>query len=95
MPILRSAKKRLRQNIKRNLRNRSHKSALRTQLKKFFTSLKEGNVQVAGEELRLTVKKLDKSVVKGVMHKGTADRKKSRLTKRFNQIKAATVQQKA
>lgn len=94
MPILRSAKKRLRQNIKRNLRNRSHKSALRTQLKKFFTLLKEGNVQVAEEELRLTVKKLDKGVVKGILDKGTANRRKSRLTKKLNQIKAATVQQK-
>ncbi len=92
MPIMKSAKKRLRQNIKRNLRNRAHKSALRTQIKKFLSSLKEGNVQAAAEELRLTVKKLDKSVVKGVVHKKTASRKKSRLTQRFNQIKAAAQQ---
>lgn len=92
MPILRSAKKRLRQNEKRNLRNRSHKSALKTQVKKFFTSLKEGNVQTAAEELRLTVKKLDKSVDKGILHRNTANRRKSRLAKKFNQIKVAAQQ---
>ena len=57
MPIMKSAKKRLRQNIKHNLRNRTYRSALKTQMKKFLSVVKEGNAQVAQEELRLTVKK--------------------------------------
>ena len=81
MPIMKSAKKRLRQNIKHNLRNRTYRSALKTQMKKFLSVVKEGNAQVAQEELRLTVKKIDKGVVKGILHKNTASRKKSRLTK--------------
>ncbi len=89
MPIMKSAKKRLRQNVKRNLRNRTHKSALKTQMKKFFTSLKGGDAKVAGEELRLTVKKIDKGVSKGILTKNVANRKKSRLTKKVNQLKAA------
>ena len=40
MPIMRSAKKRLRQNIKHNLRNRSYRAALKTQLKKFLSVVK-------------------------------------------------------
>ncbi|MEK7805714.1 MAG: 30S ribosomal protein S20, partial [Planctomycetota bacterium] len=87
-----SAKKRLRQNIKHNLRNRTYRSALKTQMKKFLSVVKEGNAQVAQEELRLTVKKIDKGVVKGILHKNTASRKKSRLTKKLNQMKVSAQQ---
>lgn len=93
MPTMKSAKKRLRQNIKHNLRNRTYKSALKTQMKKFLNAIREGNAQAAQEELRLTVKKLDTGVSKNILHKNTASRKKSRLTKKLNQMKAA-VQQK-
>lgn len=92
MPIMKSAKKRLRQNIKRNLRNRSRKSALKTQIKNFLGVVKEGNVQAAEKELRLAMKKLDKAAAKGVIHKNTASRKKSRLTKKLNKIKTAAPQ---
>jgi len=92
MPIMKSAKKRLRQNIKQNLRNRSYKSALKTQIKNFLGVVKEGNVQAAEKELHLTIKKIDKAASKGILHKNTASRKKSRLTKKLNQIKAAAQQ---
>ena len=94
MPIMKSAKKRLRQNIKHNLRNRSYRAALRTQIKKFLSIVREGNKQAAQEELRLAVKKIDKGATKGILHKKTASRKKSRLTRKLNQIKA-TAQQKS
>jgi len=89
---MRSAKKRLRQNIKQNLRNRTYKSALKTQLKKFLSVVKEGNAQAAQEELRLTVKKIDKGVAKNILHKNTASRKKSRLAKKLNQMKVSAQQ---
>ena len=92
MPIMKSAKKRLRQNIKHNLRNRTYKSALKTQMKKFLSVVKEGNAQAAQEELRLTVKKIDTGVVKGILHKNTASRKKSRLAKKLNQMKVSAQQ---
>ena len=92
MPIMRSAKKRLRQNIKQNLRNRSYRAALKTQLKKFLSVVKEGNAQAAQEELRLTVKKLDKGVAKNILHKNTASRKKSQLAKKINQMKVSAEQ---
>ncbi|GAN32293.1 MAG: 30S ribosomal protein S20 [Candidatus Brocadia sp. AMX2] len=92
MPTMKSAKKRLRQNIKRNLRNRSRKSALRTQIKHFLGVVKEGNIPSAEEKLRLAIKKLDKAAAKGILHKNTASRKKSRLTKQLNKIKTAAPQ---
>jgi len=92
MPTMKSAKKRLRQNIKHNLRNRTYKSALKTQMKKFLSVVKEGNAQAAQEELRLTVKKIDTGVVKGILHKNTASRKKSRLAKKLNQMKVSAQQ---
>ncbi len=61
-------------------------------MKKFLSVVKEGNAQVAQEELRLTVKKIDKGVVKGILHKNTASRKKSRLTKKLNQMKVSAQQ---
>ncbi|KAB2833565.1 MAG: 30S ribosomal protein S20 [Candidatus Brocadia sp.] len=92
MPTMKSAKKRLRQNIKHNLRNRAYRSALKTQIKGFLGVVKEGKVQEAEEKLRLTVKKLDKAVSKGILHKKTASRKKSRFTTKLNQIKASAQQ---
>ena len=65
-------------NIKHNLRNRTYRSALKTQMKKFLSVVKEGNAQVAQEELRLTVKKIDKGVVKGILHKKIPQAEKSR-----------------
>ena len=94
MPTMKSAKKRLRQNVKHNLRNRSYRSALKTQIKDYLGVVKEGKVQAAEEELRFTVQKLDKAAKKGILHKKTASRRKSRLTKKLNQIKAA-VQEKS
>ena len=92
MPTMKSAKKRLRQNIKHNLRNRTYKSALKTQMKKFLNAIREGNAQAVREELRLTVKKLDTGVTKGILHKNTASRKKSRLAKKLNQMKVSAQQ---
>ena len=92
MPTMKSAKKRLRQNVKHNLRNRSYRSALKTQIKDYLAVVKEG--QAAEEELRFTMKKLDKAAKKGILHKKTASRRKSRLTKKLNQIKA-TAQEKS
>ena len=68
MPTMKSAKKRLRQNIKHNLRNRAFKTSLRTQIKKFLGSVKEGNVRAAEKELQLTVKKLKITATAGLCH---------------------------
>ena len=83
-----SAKKRIRQNAKRRTINRARKSQVKTQIKRFETVLEQGDVAQAGEELRLVTQKLDKVASTSTMHKRTAARKKSRLAKRLNALKA-------
>ena len=81
-----SAKKRVRQNDKARTINRARKSQVKTQIKHFEAALAQGDVQAATEQLRLVTKKLDKTAASSTMHKKTASRKKSRLTKRLNAL---------
>ncbi|MDI6449571.1 30S ribosomal protein S20 [Anaerobaca lacustris] len=83
-----SAKKRVRQNAKRRVINRARKSQVKTQVKRLETALGAGNVEAADTEFRATVKKLDKVAATSTMHKKTAARKKSRLAKKLNVLKA-------
>ena len=83
-----SAKKRIRQNEKRRAINRSRKSAVRTQIKHFEESIKIGDKNAAAEQLRLVAQKLDKVASTSTMHKNTAARLKSRLTKKLNKLEA-------
>jgi small subunit ribosomal protein S20 len=48
--------------------------------------MKASDQEQAGLKLRNAVVAIDKAVTKGVLHKNTASRKKSRLTKRFNKL---------
>jgi small subunit ribosomal protein S20 len=82
------AKKRARQNTKSRTINRARKSRVKTQIKHFEEALEKGDVSVAAEQLRLVTKKLDKTASTSTMHKKTAARKKSRLTKKLNTLKA-------
>ena len=83
-----SAKKRVRQNIKRKAVNRGRKSQIKTQIKRFETALSSGDAKAASEQYGLIVKRLDKAAATSTMHKRTAARKKSRLAKRLNNLKA-------
>ena len=83
-----SAKKRVRQNAKRRVINRARKSQVKTQVKRLETALGAGNVEAADTEFRATVKKLDKVAATSTMHKKTAARKKSRLARKLNALKA-------
>ncbi|GAX62725.1 30S ribosomal protein S20 [Candidatus Scalindua japonica] len=89
MPTRKSAKKTIRQDAVRRIRNRSDKSALRTQIKKFVSATKNHDFDEAGKHLSLAAKKLDKIAAKNIIHKKTASRKKSRLAKFLNKHKAA------
>jgi small subunit ribosomal protein S20 len=83
-----SAKKRVRQNAKRNRINRARKSQIKTQIKRFEQALSVGDAKAASEQYRLVVEKLDKIAGSSTMHKNTAARKKSRLAKKLNSLKA-------
>ena len=81
-----SAEKRVRQNIKRNEINRSNRSKLRTSIKKLRSAVSGGDQTVSSELLYPTVSLIDKAVNKGIIHKNTAARYKSRLTKHVNKL---------
>ena len=82
------AKKRVKQNTKRRTINRARKSQVKTQIKHFEEALETGDVTVADEQYKLVTKKLDKTAATSTMHKKTAARKKSRLAKKLNTLKA-------
>ena len=84
-----SAMKRARQAVKRNLRNRTVRSTVKTIIKKVETAIASGNREDAGKALTEAVKALNKAVSKGVIHRNTASRNISRLTKKVNALPAA------
>lgn len=86
MPNIKSAIKRVKQNEKKRAHNATQKSALRTAIKSFETAVLNNDVDQAKIALLNATKKLDKAVSKGLIHKNTAARKKSRLTKKFNEL---------
>jgi small subunit ribosomal protein S20 len=81
-----SAEKRVRQNLKRNEINRSNRSKLRTQIKKLRSALVATDKKQSGELLNPTVSLIDKAVNKGLIHRNTAARYKSRLTKHVSEL---------
>ena len=83
-----SAKKRVRQNIKRRALNRFRKEQIKTSEKAFTAALTAGDMPKAETELRTVAKSLDKVAAKGTIHKNTAARKRSRLARRLNAARA-------
>jgi small subunit ribosomal protein S20 len=79
----RSALKRARQTETRTSRNRANSSQLRTALRKFRQALQSGKAEDAKSAFSATVSAIDKGVRKGVIHKNTAARYKSRLNARL------------
>ena len=82
------AKKRAKQNTKRRTINRARKSQIKTQIKHLEAAINSGETEKATEQYKQIVKKLDKTAATSTMHKKTAARKKSRLTKKLNAMKA-------
>ena len=88
MPNIKSAKKRVKVAATKTLRNQMIKTNLKTYIKKFEAAVTEGNKEACNELYRVTVKKLDQAVAKGIVKKNTAARKKSQLTLKYNSIGA-------
>lgn len=89
MPNIKSAKKRLRQDMVRRDNNRSTKRALRTQCKKVLEAVEARDVDKAQAELQLAAKKLDTAASKNTIHRNAAARLKSRLSAKVKTIKQA------
>ena len=86
MPNHKSAEKRVRQTERRTAVNRNNRSSLRTQIKKLRSAIAGGDKQQSQDLLSPTIALIDKSVNKGVLHRNTAARYKSRLTAHVNEL---------
>ena len=87
MPNIKSAKKRVKVSEKKNLENRTVKTAMRSSVKKFETAL-AADPTTAGAQLTATTSAIDRAASKGVIHKNAANRKKARLAKQLNKVAA-------
>jgi small subunit ribosomal protein S20 len=84
-----SAEKRHRQSEERRLRNKAVKSSVRTSVKKFVALAKKKDAGADAEAaLKEMIKKLDTAAGKGIIKKNAASRKKSRMQRLFNALKA-------
>jgi small subunit ribosomal protein S20 len=83
-----SARKRIRQSVKRTERNHARKSRMRTFIKKVETALAGGNKQDAVAALRAAQPEMQRASGKGIVHKNTVARKLSRLSVRVKALAA-------
>lgn len=88
LPNIKSAKKRCKVIETKTLQNQMIKTNLKTTIKKFEAAVEAGDQTQCQALYRLTVKKLDQAVAKGILKKNTASRKKSQMTLKFNTIGA-------
>ena len=79
MANIRSAKKRIRSDARKAIRNRAKKSDLNTSIRNAREALLGNDFEVAQEEVISAVSKLDRAAEKGVIHRNNAARRKSRL----------------
>jgi small subunit ribosomal protein S20 len=83
-----SAKKRIRQNEKRRMRNKVWRNRARTTVKEARTAIDSGDREAAEKATMVAIKQLDKAASKGVIHNENASRRKSRLMKRLAAMEA-------
>ncbi len=81
-----SAIKRVRQNEKSRVRNRSHRTRLRTQIKKLREAIEAKQADEAKKLLPGTMSLVDVMIKKGVIHENAGNRYKSRLTRQFSAL---------
>ena len=84
MANIKSQIKRNRQSELARQRNKAYRSALKTRIKAFTTTVESGDKDAAAAAYKEAARSLDKAASKGVIHKNTAANKKSRLAKRLN-----------
>ena len=81
-----SARKRIRQNAKRRMRNKIVRTRTRSFFKRAQVAIEEGNPEVAAEAVKKAISEIDRAKSKGVLHRRNADRRKSRLMKRLSPV---------
>ena len=86
MPNIKSSKKDVISSKIAYEKNKANKSELKTNLKKFDAALVAGDKAAAEAAYKLAVKSVDKAVLKGLLHKNNAARKKSSMTLKMNKL---------
>lgn len=86
MANIKSAKKRIRVIKVKTLQNQMFRSQMRTMIKKFDAAVASGDKEQAIAAYRVAVKKVDQAVVRGILHKNNAARKKSQFTLKLNRM---------
>ena len=89
MPQRPSAKKTLKQDAKRCLRNKAVTSRLKTETRKFERAVERGDAAQASGQLNLVTKLLQQAAARGVLHENTVARRQHSLQKDLNAISAA------
>lgn len=87
MPNIKSAKKRVKVINTKTMQNKVVKTNLKTVLKNADAAVTTG-AEDKEAAIKLAIKKVDQAAAKGIMHKKTADRKKSQLAKKLNSANA-------
>jgi len=86
---IKSAKKRAKQTLVRNARNTSHRSMLRTAVKRVLKAIEANDVATAEAAYKTAVPILDRFSARGLIHKNKAARHKSRINARIKALKVA------
>ncbi len=89
MPQLKSAEKRLRQNVKRRRRNRAQRAEIRTETRRLLRTIESGDREAARESLRRVFSLLDSAAGRGTVKKNSVARRKSRLARKINRLETA------
>ena len=84
MPNIKSAKKRVKVTQKKTLQNKMFKSAMKTEIKKYYAAVASGDMASAQAAYKSASKKIDVAASKGIIHRNAAAHKKSQFTKALN-----------
>ena len=86
MANIKSAKKRVKVIETKTMQNKMHRTALKTEMKKYEAALASGDVAAAEAAYKAAVKKVDQAAAYGIIHKNAAAHKKSQFTKKLNEM---------
>jgi small subunit ribosomal protein S20 len=90
LPKSKSAEKAARASERKQLRNKSVRSATKTHLTRAEKLISSNELEPAQQAVLAATSALDRAAKKGVIHPNTAARRKSRLMKKFNQAKLSS-----
>ncbi len=81
MPIIKSAQKRMRQEVVSRARNNGFRSSMRAEIKALRTAVEQKDIKTATEKLRTAQSQISKALKKNLIHKNTAARKLAGLSR--------------